>query len=57
MTENIMVTNFEPHERVILVQSTKIGTHEIKPSTIYDSIAKKSPEHKFWIKGISWKSG
>ena len=25
-----MSTNFEPYERVILVQSTKIGTHKIK---------------------------
>ena len=25
-----MATNFEPHEWVILVQSTKIGTHENK---------------------------
>ena len=25
-----MTTNFEPHECVIFVQSTKIGTHEIK---------------------------
>ena len=30
MKENIMATNFEPHERVILVQYTKIGTHENK---------------------------
>ena len=28
MKENIPVTNFEPHEFVIIVQSTKIGTHE-----------------------------
>ena len=27
MQENIMATDFEPHEGVILVQSTKIGTH------------------------------
>ena len=25
-----MVTNFEIHECIILVQSTKIGTHEFK---------------------------
>ena len=25
-----MATNFEPHERVIFVQSTEIGTHESK---------------------------
>ena len=25
-----MTTNFEPHESVIFVQSTKIGTHENK---------------------------
>ena len=30
MKENIMATNFDPHEYVILVQSTKIGTHENK---------------------------
>ena len=30
MKENIMTTNFEPHECVIFVQSTKIGTHENK---------------------------
>ena len=30
MKENIMATNFEPHECVILVQSMKIGTHENK---------------------------
>ena len=30
MKENIMATNFEPHEHVIFVQSTKIGTHENK---------------------------
>ena len=28
MKENTMATNFEPHECVIFVQSTKIGTHE-----------------------------
>ena len=30
MKENTMTTNFEPNERVIFVQSTKIGTHENK---------------------------
>ena len=30
MKENVMATNFEPHEYVIFVQSTKIGTHENK---------------------------
>ena len=30
MKQNIMSTNFEPHECVIFVQSTKIGTHENK---------------------------
>ena len=30
MKENIMATDFEPHEGVILVQSKKIGTHENK---------------------------
>ena len=30
MKENTMATNFEPHEWVIFVQSTKIGTHENK---------------------------
>ena len=30
MKENTMSTNFEPHEDVIFVQSTKIGTHENK---------------------------
>ena len=28
--ENTMATNFEPHECVIFVLSTKIGTHENK---------------------------
>ena len=28
--ENLMATNFEPHEFVIFVQSMKIGTHENK---------------------------
>ena len=28
--KNTMATNFEPHECVISVQSTKIGTHENK---------------------------
>ena len=31
MKVNTMATNFEPHECVIFVQSTKIGTNEIKP--------------------------
>ena len=30
MKGNIISTNFEPHEPVILVQSTKIGTHDDK---------------------------
>ena len=30
MKENTMATNFEPHEWVIFVQSTKIGAHENK---------------------------
>ena len=30
MKENTLATNFEPHECVIFVQSTKIGTHENK---------------------------
>ena len=30
MEENTMATNFEPHECIIFVQSTKIGTHENK---------------------------
>ena len=30
MEENPKATNFEPHECVIFVQSTKIGTHENK---------------------------
>ena len=30
MKEITMATNFEPHECVIFVQSTKIGTHENK---------------------------
>ena len=30
MKENIMATNFEPNECVILVQSMKIGTHKNK---------------------------
>ena len=32
--ENIMVMNSEPHERVILFQSTTIGTLKIKLSTL-----------------------
>ena len=27
---NIMTTNFEPHECIIFLQSTKIGSHENK---------------------------
>ena len=30
MKENTMIMNFEPLERVIFVQSTKIGTNENK---------------------------
>ena len=30
MTENIKTTNFETHECIIFIQSTKIGTHENK---------------------------
>ena len=30
MKGNTMATNFEPHEYVIFVQSTKIGTYENK---------------------------
>ena len=30
MTENTKATNFEPHECVIFVQSTKMGNHENK---------------------------
>ena len=30
MKENIMATDFEPQEGLILVQSKKIGTHENK---------------------------
>ena len=30
MKENTLATNFEPHECIIFVQSTKIGTHENK---------------------------
>ena len=30
MKENTIAWNFEPHECVIFVQSTKIGTHENK---------------------------
>ena len=30
MKENTMAKNFEPHECVIFVKSTKIGTHENK---------------------------
>ena len=30
MKENIMATDFEPHEYVILVQSSKIGTNQSK---------------------------
>ena len=30
MKENIIATNFEIHESIIFLQSTKIGTHENK---------------------------
>ena len=30
MKENTMATNFESHECVIFIQSTKIGTHQNK---------------------------
>ena len=30
MKENTMAMNFEPHECVIFVHSTKVGTHENK---------------------------
>ena len=30
MKENTMATNSEPHECVIFVRSTKLGTHENK---------------------------
>ena len=30
MKENTIASNFDPHECVIFVQSTKIGTHENK---------------------------
>ena len=30
MKENTVATNFEPHECVFSVQSTKIGTHKNK---------------------------
>ena len=30
MKDNTLATNFYPHERVIFVQSTKIGTYENK---------------------------
>ena len=30
MKENAIATNFEPHEYIIVVQSTKTGTHENK---------------------------
>ena len=30
MKENTMATNFEPHERVTFLRSTKIGTQENK---------------------------
>ena len=38
MKEGTIATNFEPHECVIFVQSTKTGTHKnkaIKSMTIY----------------------
>ena len=31
-----MATNFEPHECIIFVQSTKIGTQDNKPPTVLD---------------------
>ena len=34
MKENIMATDFEPHEGVILVQSKKLEPMKIEPSTI-----------------------
>ena len=43
-----MATNFEPHERVIFVQSTKIGTYENK--AIHSTIS-----HCFsWTVGMLW---
>ena len=30
MKENVLTTNFEPHEGVIFAQTTEIGTHENK---------------------------
>ena len=43
MKENTMATNFEPHECVIFIQSTKIGTHENKAihSMILNSTSKE----------------
>ena len=38
MKENIMATNLEPHECVIFVQSTKIGTHENKSINSIDEV-------------------
>ena len=35
MTEYTMATNFEPLDCAIFVQSTKIGTHETKASTVF----------------------
>ena len=42
MTENTMATNFEPHESVIFVQTTKIDTHENKAITVMDLPATSS---------------
>ena len=51
-----MATNFEPHECVIFVQTTKIGTHEKKAiHNIKDLVYRKNDSLLFilfvWLKG------
>ena len=61
MKENMMTTNFEHQERVIFIQSTKIGTHENKAnhSTVQMTFAPVrtpgglSPEYVLHIPSMS----
>ena len=44
-----MTTNFEPHEYVIFVQSTKIGTYENKTTNNIQDIKILKTILKIWI--------
>ena len=50
MKENAIATNFEPHEFVIFVQSTKIGTHENKAIHSIKSTSSFRGTSSFWTK-------